>query len=78
MSLVLLDKLKFRTKTSFVPIHLSRKCPLTWLKTALLISRPGMESVQLKRMWLRSCCLAATATETRDQGKDPHTHNEHI
>lgn len=34
----------------------------------------GMESVQLRRMWLQSCCLVATTTEIRDQGKDPDTH----
>ena len=43
-------------------------------KTPLFIFLAGMESVQLRRMWLQSCCLVATTTEIRDQGKDPDTH----
>lgn len=75
MLLYLLDKLKFWPECQiFVPIHLSRKFPLALLNMTLLMSRPGTESGQLRRMWLQSCCLAATATETRDQGKDPGTH----
>lgn len=34
----------------------------------VFIPQSGTESVPLRRMWLQSCCLAARATETRDQG----------
>lgn len=37
--------------------------------TPVLILHSGMENVPLKKMWLQSCCLAARATETRDQGE---------
>lgn len=49
-----------------------------YFKTPFFISVAGMESVQLRRMWLQNYCLVVTATETRDQGKDPdtHTHND--
>lgn len=50
--------------------HLSRESTLVWLNLAPSIFHSGMESVQLKRMWLQSYCLAAITTETRGQGKD--------
>lgn len=51
-------------------MHLSRKSTLVWPNLAASIFHPGTESVQLKRMWLQSYCLAAITTETRGQGKD--------
>lgn len=43
--------------------------PYDNLPTPVLIPHSGMENVPLKKMWLQSCCLAARATETRDQGE---------